>query len=163
MTVESTGTEDQPVTAVAPSRPPVKARGRFLLVLVLLAAAVSLLLYKGLLSSLDYFDTVDQALDHRAQLGISTFRLEGVVDCGSIVPSSNGTWFTISGADGREVQVRNTGSPPLLFQPNIAVVVVGRFASERSTVFDSNQILVKHSATYIAQHPNRVRAGGTHC
>jgi cytochrome c-type biogenesis protein CcmE len=147
-----------PTATVAPSRPAVRARGRFAIVCVLLAAAVGLLLYKGLLSSLDYFDTVDQALDHRAQLGVSGFRLEGLVDRGTIQPTSTGTWFSISGADGRRVEVHNTGSPPQLFQPAIPVVVVGHFASVTSDVFVSNQIMVKHSATYIAAHPGRVRA-----
>jgi cytochrome c-type biogenesis protein CcmE len=136
------------------------------LVFVLLAAAVGLLLYKGLLSSLDYFDTVDQALDHRAQVGTSTIRLEGVVVCGTVAasPSGTGTWFSISGADGRQVQVRSTGAPPDLFQPGIPVVVVGRFATATSTVFDSSQIMVKHSASYAAAHPGRVRApGGRAC
>jgi len=142
---------------IAPLRPPVRARGRFFMVCVLLAAAVGLLLYKGLLSSLDYFDTVDQALDHRAQLGVSSFRLEGLVVPGTILPTSRGTWFSISGADGRRVDVHNTGSPPALFQQNIPVVVVGHFESSSSNVFDSNQIMVKHSSTYIAAHPNRVR------
>jgi len=53
--------------------------------------------------------------------------------------------------------VTNTGSPPQLFQPGIPVIVVGHFvgASDR---FVSDQILVKHSNSYIAAHPNRVKA-----
>lgn len=164
MTTETHDAPPGPAVPVAPPRRPARARGRFALVCVLLAAAVGLLLYKGLLSSLDYFDTVDQALDHRAQIGVSHLRLEGVVDCGTVVPTSTGTWFSISGSDGRRVQVRNTGTPPGLFQPDIPVVVVGRFASATSLVFDSNQIMVKHTATYAAAHPGRVRApGGSTC
>jgi len=76
-----TTTAPAPVEApVPPSRPTVRSRGRFLLVCGILVAAVGLLLYKGLLSSLDYFDTVDQALAHRAQIGTGTLRLEGLVD-----------------------------------------------------------------------------------
>ncbi|HUC04726.1 MAG TPA: cytochrome c maturation protein CcmE, partial [Acidimicrobiales bacterium] len=56
------------------------------------------------------------------------------------------------------VRVANTGSPPQLFQANIPVVVVGHFASASSDEFVSNQILVKHSASYIAKYPGRVRA-----
>ncbi len=54
--------------------------------------------------------------------------------------------------------VQNSGSPPQLFQPDIPVVVVGHFASVGSDVFVSNQIMVKHSAQYIAANPGRVRA-----
>jgi cytochrome c-type biogenesis protein CcmE len=54
--------------------------------------------------------------------------------------------------------VHNTGSPPQLFQPGIPVVVVGHFDSASGSTFLSDQIMVKHSADYIAQHPNRVKA-----
>lgn len=154
-------TTDPAAIAVAPLPPPHRTRSgrrRFVLVLVLLAAAISLLLYKGLLSSLDYFDTVDQALAHRAQLGTTSFRLEGVVVKGSVHATQGGERFALQGADGSTIDVQNTGVPPALFQPQIPVVVVGRFASMTSDTFLSDQIMVKHSATYIAAHPGRVRA-----
>ena len=150
------GTTAEGTTAVAPARRPPNGRGRFLLVCALLAAGVGLLLYKGLLSSLDYFDTVDQALSHRASIGTSVIRLEGTVVRGSVVATADGTRFAISGQDGRQVQVHNTGSPPQLFQPCIGVVVIGRFTTSTSSTFDSTQIEVRHSATYVAQHPGRV-------
>jgi len=54
--------------------------------------------------------------------------------------------------------VRESGSPPQLFQGNIPVVVDGHFTSATSRVFVANQIIVKHSSSYVAQHPNRVKA-----
>ena len=51
--------------------------------------------------------------------------------------------------------MENTGSPPDLFQPDIPVIAVGHFAG---SAFVSDQILVKHSSNYIAQHPARVTA-----
>lgn len=156
--MSATAVDDRPLTPIDPPHRTAKGRRRFFVVCGLIAVAVGILLYKGLLSSLDYFDTVDQALDHRASIGIQAIRLEGVVVPGSVKPTASGTDFAISGADGREVQVVNTGSPPQLFQPSIPVVVVGRFSSMTSTTFDSNQIMVKHTATYIAAHPGRVRA-----
>lgn len=134
-----------------------RTRRRLWLVAAVLVGAFVFLLVEGLGSSLNYFDTVDQALAHRADLGTSTFRLEGVVVPGSIRATAKGTDFTI--AQGSEkVPVENTGSPPQLFQANIPVVVVGHFAAGGSLLFVSNQIMVKHSADYIAAHPNRVRA-----
>ena len=53
--------------------------------------------------------------------------------------------------------VTNTGSPPQLFQANIAVVVVGHFTHDVSHTFVSHQILVKHSENYCAAHPGRVK------
>jgi cytochrome c-type biogenesis protein CcmE len=130
---------------------------RVLAVFVVLAGALVFLLVEGLGSSLNYFDTVDQAFAHRAGLGTTTFRLEGTVVPGSIRPTATGTDFAIEQGTHR-VQVTNTGSPPQLFQANIPVVVEGHFASTTSTHFVSDSILVKHSADYIEQHPARVRA-----
>ena len=51
--------------------------------------------------------------------------------------------------------VTHQGSPPQLFQPNIPVVLEGHFSGQQ---FLSDQIMVKHSAVYIGQHPGRVTA-----
>jgi cytochrome c-type biogenesis protein CcmE len=126
-------------------------------VFAVLIAAFVFLLVEGLGSSLDYFDTVDQAFAHRGTLGTTTFRLEGDVVAGSIHSTAVGTNFDVSEGDNT-VAVENTGSPPQLFQSNIPVVVVGHFSSPTSNTFFSNQILVKHSANYIAKYPSRVRA-----
>lgn len=147
-----------PIEPVTSPRRTASPKGRFFIVCALLAAAVAFVLYKGLLSSLNYFDTVDQALDHRAQIGTTSIRLEGVVVPGTVHATTSGASFVISGADGRTLNIVNVGSPPELFRANIPVVVVGSFATRTSDLFDSNQILVKHSAQYVAAHPGRVRA-----
>jgi cytochrome c-type biogenesis protein CcmE len=132
-------------------------------VFALLVAAFAFLLVEGLGSSLNYFDTVNQALAHRSTLGTTTFRLEGDVVPGSIHPTAVGTNFAIC-QGAHTVSVQNTGSPPQLFQVNIPVVVVGHFTSATSSAFVSNQIEVKHSATYAAKYPGRVKANtGTAC
>jgi cytochrome c-type biogenesis protein CcmE len=134
-----------------------RSKRRLWFVAAVLVGALVFLLVEGLGSSLDYFDTVDQALAHRGTLGTTTFRLEGVVVPGSVRRTSAGTDFTV--AEGIErVAVQNVGSPPQLFQQNVPVVVVGHFARPGSPVFLSNQIMVKHSADYIAAHPRRVKA-----
>ena len=133
-----------------------RTKRRIMAVFALLAAALVFLLVEGLGSSLDYFDTVNQALAHRAQLGTSTFRLEGNVVPGSIRSTATGADFRLcQGAN--VVNVVNTDSPPQLFQSNIPVVLVGHFSSDTSRTFLSNTIMVKHSATYTAQHPGRVQ------
>jgi cytochrome c-type biogenesis protein CcmE len=159
-TAESAGGRAVASAATARRR---RTRRRVMVVFALLAAALVFLLVEGLGSSLDYFDTVDQALSHRAQLGTSSFRLEGNVVPGSILSTATGADFRLcQGAN--VVDVVNTGNPPALFQSNIPVVVVGHFSSDTSRTFVSNTIMVKHSATYTAQHPNRVRVtAGTTC
>lgn len=142
-----------PVT-VSAAKP--RGRLRVVVVLVLIGAAVLALLSQGLLHSLNYFETVDQALAQRATLGSREIRLEGVVTK-PVTRSAVGADFLLSGSKGA-IRVAEVGSPPQLFQVNIPVVVVGHFDSARGTVFHATQIMVKHTATYIAQHPSRVRA-----
>jgi cytochrome c-type biogenesis protein CcmE len=134
-----------------------RTRVRLLIVFALLAGAIAYLLVEGLGSSLDYFDTVSQAIAHKARIGTTVIRLEGLVVPGTVHRTARGADFDVSGG-GHDVVVHNTGFPPQLFQPNIPVVVVGHFESPGSDLFVSNQIMVKHSATYIAAHPTRVRA-----
>jgi cytochrome c-type biogenesis protein CcmE len=119
-----------------------------------LVGAFAFLLVEGLGSSLNYFETVDQALAHKATLGSRTFRLEGVVVPGSVHRTPGGVRFEAAGTVGN-VTVINHGNPPQLFQPNIPVVVVGHFSGSS---FVSDQLIVDHSAQYVQQHPNRVKA-----
>lgn len=135
-------------------------RTRLAVVFALLVGAVVYLLVEGLGSSLDYFDTVGQAVAQRHELGTRTIRLEGLVVPGTIRRTGRGADFVVSGG-GQRIAVRDSGSPPQLFQADIPVVVVGHFAGD---VFEGDQIMVKHSATYIAAHPTRVKApnGTTH-
>jgi len=146
-----------------PALPPPRRRRtsrRVLAVFALLLVALVFLLVEGLGSSLNYFDTVDQAFAHRHTLGTTTFRLEGTVVPGSIHGTATGSVFSI--CEGPHVvYVANTGSPPDLFQARIPVVVVGHFTSDTSNDFVSNSILVKHSANYSNQHPNRVKVKTT--
>ncbi len=153
----------RPGPAMPPPRRRRRLSWRLLGVFALLIAAFVFLLAEGLGSSLDYFDTIDQALAHRASLGTQTFRLEGTVVPGTIRATSSGSDFSICQGPN-VVDVTNTGSPPQLFQARIPVVVVGHFTSPTSTRFVSKTIMVKHSAIYSAQYPGRVaKATGAVC
>lgn len=148
-------------SVLTPVEPPVsKSRSsrRSIAVIVVLVAVVAVLLSQGLLSSLNYFETVDQALGQRASLGTKVIRLEGVVRPGTIVRTSAGAAFTMTGSGTHHVFVTAQGSPPQLFQADIPVVVVGHFVSSTSLDFAGTQIMVKHTASYIAAHPSRVKA-----
>lgn len=146
------------LTPVAPPSSPSRRRGRSISVLVVLALAIGTLLSQGLLHSLNYFKTVDEVMANRAAVGTHEIRLEGVVKPHSIARTSSGASFIVTGSRGREIEVVAHGTPPQLFQANIPVVVVGHFTTPTSLVFDGTQIMVKHTATYIAQHPNRVHS-----
>jgi cytochrome c-type biogenesis protein CcmE len=43
-----------------------------------------------------------------------------------------------------------------MFKPGLPVVVVGHFVGS-TNLFASDEIMVKHSAAYIAAHPDRVK------
>ena len=146
------------LTPVAPPKLKNSSRRRTIGVLVVLVIAILALLSQGLLHSLNYFDTVDQALVSRAKIGTTTIRLEGVVKPHTITRTSRGASFWMTGSGTHQVYVISHGTPPQLFQADIPVVVEGHFTTRHSTTFDGTQILVKHTATYIAQHPKRVKA-----
>jgi cytochrome c-type biogenesis protein CcmE len=119
-----------------------------------LLGSFGFLVFKGLGTALNFYLPADQAVAQQASLGGRTFNLEGVVEKGSIHPTSGGVDFVVT-SGATHLQVVNTGSPPELFQADIPVIAVGHFSGH---TFVSDQILVKHSSTYIAQHPNRVTA-----
>jgi cytochrome c-type biogenesis protein CcmE len=146
------------LTPVAPPPSKSSSRRRSIGVLVVLALAILALLSQGLLRNLNYFDTVDQALASRAKIGTTTIRLEGVVKPHTISRTSAGASFWMTGSGAHEVYVISRGTPPELFQADIPVVVEGHFTTSHSTTFDGTQILVKHTETYIAEHPKRVKA-----
>jgi cytochrome c-type biogenesis protein CcmE len=127
---------------------------RYVVVGLVLVGALVFLLVKGLGSALNFYLPANQAVAQRATLGGKTINLEGVVAPGSVRSTADGVDFVVTSGDVR-LNVSNTGSPPQLFQANIPVIAVGHFVGD---AFVSDQILVKHSSTYIAQHPNRVTA-----
>jgi cytochrome c-type biogenesis protein CcmE len=150
------GADDAPASAGHPAAPGPhrrRRRLRYAVVAAVFAGAVAFLVSQ-VGSSLDYFETVDQAVAHRASLGGQTIRLEGLVLPGSVHRDGSGVDFMAAGTRHR-VAVHDTGSPPQLFQADIPVVVVGHFTG---SAFAADQIIVDHSATYIEQHPARVRA-----
>jgi cytochrome c-type biogenesis protein CcmE len=147
--------------AAKPLSPEQKRQKRRLAVVgLVIVAAIGFLIFKGITSAVVFFKTANEAVAQRATLGNSTFQLEGTVVPGTVrtVRSHNTTTvgFLIE-SSGVKVAVNNTGSPPQLFQPGIPVIVVGHFVGATDK-FASDQILVKHSNSYIAAHPNRVKA-----
>jgi cytochrome c-type biogenesis protein CcmE len=115
-------------------------------------AALAFLVVQGLGNATLYFRTADEAVAQRESLGSRRFRIQGAVVGGSVQRAGNGVAFTIT-SNGVNVPVVHQGDPPELFQPGIPVVLEGRFEGER---FASDRILVKHSETYVADHPERV-------
>jgi cytochrome c-type biogenesis protein CcmE len=123
---------------------------------VVLVGAFAFLVAKGIGTSLNYFEPVNQAVAQRASLGNRTFRLEGVVVPGTIRRTARGVDFEVSSSGVRQAVVE-TGMPPQLFQPDIPVVLVGHFAG---SLYLSNEIMVKHTSVYRAATPKPTRTPG---
>lgn len=152
-------TETRPdLSPVEPPPSPSRNRWRSIVVIVVIVGAIVALLSQGLLSNLNYFETVQQAMHNRTTLGTSDFRLEGLVQKGSIERTAQGANFYLDGTTTNEVRVIASGTPPQLFQNDIPVVVDGHFSSDSSNVFFASQIIVNHTSKYIEAHPSRVKA-----
>lgn len=116
-------------------------------------AALGFLVVQGLGNATLYFRTADEAVAQRDSLGTKRFRIQGAVVAGTVQRASDDTVaFTIESNDVT-VPVRHQGDPPELFKPGIPVVLEGRFQGDH---FASDRIMVKHSETYVAEHPERV-------
>ncbi|QXC60948.1 cytochrome c maturation protein CcmE [Aquihabitans sp. G128] len=112
-----------------------------------------------------YYKNADEAVAQKAQLGSSTFRLQGVV----VGDPKEGdgdqpTTFTVA-YKGVAVKVVHTGTEPALFKAGLPVVVEGHW-NTAGTAFDSSRLLVKHTedykkadkdGEYEKEHPDRVK------
>lgn len=114
--------------------------------------ALGFLVVQGLGNATLYFRNADEAVAQRQSLGDRRFRIQGAVVDGSVQQRGNDVTFRIT-SNRVEVPVQHRGDPPELFKPGIPVVLEGRFQGEH---FASDRILVKHSETYVAEHPERV-------
>ena len=123
-------------------------------VLVVVLVAMSVIIYKGLSSASLYFYNADEAVAHKHDLGAKTFRLQGTVLGDTLKPSGDGVDFAVA-FNGVRVEAHHHGDPPELFKPGIPVVLEGHWATS-GAYFESDRILVKHSATYQAEHKDRL-------
>ncbi len=131
----------------------IDTRRRLWLAGIVVLGALGFLVFQGLGNAALYFRTADEAVAQRAQLGERRFRIEGDVVDGSVRQNGNDVSFTLT-SKNVEVPVVHKGDPPELFRPGIPVVLEGRFQGD---FFSSDRILVKHSETYVADNPDRVK------
>ncbi|MGI8751244.1 MAG: cytochrome c maturation protein CcmE [Acidimicrobiales bacterium] len=128
------------------------SRRRQIVAGVVILAALAFLAVQGLSNATVFFKTADQAVAGRASLGTKVFRIEGTVD-NDVTRVGQTVRFDLT-ANGVTVPVVDTGSPPELFKPGIPVVLEGHW---QGAVYASDQIMVKHTASYTEAHPNRLK------
>ena len=161
------GTGDDPESSDAgeqPSGRPIVVRRRGLLgtrrrqviAFGVIAAALVVLAFQGLGNATVYFKTADEAVAQEAKLGTHRFRIEGTVQPDVHLVGQD-VAFTIAN-NGVTVPVIHHGDPPQLFKPGIPVVLEGHFENGH---YASDRIMVKHTADYVAQHPDRVKTSET--
>ncbi len=124
-----------------------------MVVAAIIVAALGFLLWQGLGNATVYFKTADEAVHQRSSLGTRRIRVEGAVVPGTVHQVGNDVAFKIEN-NGVQLDVLHKGDPPELFLDSIPVVLEGKFGG---STFDSDRIMVKHSATYTAKHPDRVQ------
>lgn len=147
-----------PAPPAAPGGPRPRSRGRLgsrrrvAAAGAVILAALGFLVARGLTNATEYFITTTQAVHEKAQLGAKPFRVEGTVE-DDVRQAGDTVRFTIF-AGGTAVKVVSTGSPSPLFKPGIPVVLDGHWSGD---VYRSDQIMVKHSASYVEAHPDRLK------
>jgi cytochrome c-type biogenesis protein CcmE len=142
-----------------------------LVVIVLVAGFV---IVNALGNATMFFRNADEAVADRGELGTSRFRLQGTVENGTIERTDEGVTFVVT-YNGTEVAVHHRGDPPELFEPDIPVVLEGRFAlpagsdldgdagaqlaaaPPEAMLFESDRMLVKHTEEYQADEGDRLK------
>jgi cytochrome c-type biogenesis protein CcmE len=112
-----------------------------------IVVALGFLVFQGLGDATVYFKTVDEAVAEKAELGDRRFRIEG-----SVVQRPVDGRFTLKGTT-HTADVEYHGEVPPLMQPDIPVVLEGRWAGDH---FKSDRIMVKHTSEYREKNPERV-------
>jgi cytochrome c-type biogenesis protein CcmE len=132
-----------PAPRLASRRALLGSRRRQIGAAAVIAAAVAFLVVQGLGNATEYYKTVPQAVQDRARLGTSQFRIMGNV-VSAVRQIGHDTEFTISYADV-SAPVVDSKEPPQLFKTGVPVVLEGHWSG---TTFQSDLIMVKHTAVY---------------
>ncbi|MBI4544920.1 MAG: cytochrome c maturation protein CcmE [Gemmatimonadetes bacterium] len=122
---------------------------------VLILGGFGYLLYGGIGENLVYFLTPSELLARGPSAYDSPLRLGGQVVPGSVNWDAEQLDLRFRLSDGsREVVVHSKGAPPQMFRDSMGVIVEGRYT--RAAVFESHNLMVKHSNEY------RPPPGGEH-
>ena len=115
--------------------------------LIVVLSGFGYLVYGGIGDNLVYFVTPGELLAKGAQAYDKPIRLGGQVMPGTMQWDAEAVdlRFTLQDEDGRVV-VHSTNAPPAMFREGQGVIVEGRL--DRSGVFESTSVMVKHSNEY---------------
>ena len=115
---------------------------------VIIVAAFGFLLYGGIDKNVVFFLTPNELLSRGTAAYDVPVRLGGLVQPGSVKWDADklDLRFVVMDSGGQSVNVHSSGAPPQMFRDGMGVVVEGRY--HRSGVFESTNLMVKHSNEY---------------
>lgn len=119
---------------------------------VVIVGTFAWMLYGGLDKNVVYFLTPKELLA-KGTTGVDVpVRLGGQVKPGTVKwdDASRDLSFTVTDG-GSDIKVHSRGAPPQMFRDGMGVVVEGRY--HRDGVFNSTNLIVKHSNEYRAPKP----------
>lgn len=125
--------------------------------LAAMLAGFGYLAYGGIGENIVYFLTPGELVRKGEKAVERPVRLGGQVVPGSVVWNADALdlRFQVTDGQGTTVAVHSRGAPPQMFRAGIGVVVEGTY--RRSGVFESENLMVKHSNEYRA--PAKGEAG----
>ena len=124
-----------------------RSRLRLGLVIAIVCGALAFLVVKGLGNATTFYRNADEVVEMRDDLGTKRFRLQGIVQPGSIRDDGADVEFVVE-YNCASVPVHHEGPRPSLFKNGIPVVLEGHFATKTGSVFESDRIIVRHTEEY---------------
>jgi cytochrome c-type biogenesis protein CcmE len=125
-----------------------RRRAALAVAVVIIMAAFGFLLYGGIDKNVVFFLTPEELLARGPSAYDVPVRLGGLVAPGSVKWDADklDLRFVVTDSGGQSVNVHSTGAPPQMFRDGMGVVVEGRY--HRSGVFESTNLMIKHSNEY---------------
>ena len=125
-----------------------RRRSALIVGVVIIVAAFGFLLYGGIDKNVVFFLTPNELLARGTAAYDVPIRLGGLVQPGSVKWDADklDLRFVVMDSGGQSVNVHSSGAPPQMFRDGMGVVVEGRY--HRSGVFESTNLMVKHSNEY---------------
>jgi cytochrome c-type biogenesis protein CcmE len=129
-----------------------RKRATLTIAVVILAATFGYLLFGGLDKNVVFFWTPKELLAQGSNAYDRPIRLGGQVQPGSVKWDADRLDLRFAVSDGEGVvNVHSRGAPPQMFRDGMGVVVEGRY--RRDGVFESSNLMIKHSNEYRAPKP----------
>jgi cytochrome c-type biogenesis protein CcmE len=140
-----------------------RSRLRLGIVIAVICGAIAFLVFQGLGSATTFYRDADDAVEHRDDLGDSRFRLQGVVQPGSIERDGADVRFVVE-HDCVAVPVLHEGPRPNdLFKEGIPVVIEGAFVTGTERDFHSDRIIVRHTEEYRTEESEEASSDAERC